>query len=172
MSDVSDNSYAGGISFHPLVVGNEDSIFDPAGGLQFDLPMAALQTAQNNSLNFTTAATGMNYSFLAGVIGAGNSGLSAAVNQSTGLNLAAINAGYGIGTQNVQLGAQIDDNAFDATEFVASTQASLSQYLSDNATKVALGSQSSQLAATTTTAKQSTIGTLIKGLTGGIFGSL
>lgn len=148
MPDGSGNVYAGGIQFSPLVGANAGSLFDPTGGLHFDLPMAALQTIQNNALAFTAVTASADQGFLARVLGTNAALVGSATQQSTMANQSAISASYGVGIANVNLAAQISNNTL-------------------NASKYAIQQQSYQVQTQT---KQSTWQKLIGGVFGGIFG--
>lgn len=148
MPDGSGNVYAGGIQFSPLVGANAGSLFDPTGGLHFDLPMAALQTIQNNALAFTAQTASASQGFLGRVLNTNAQLVSSATQQSTNLNAAAIAASYGVGIANVNLAGQISNNTLDASKYAVSQQSYQVQ----------------------TQTKQSTWQKLFGGLTGGIFG--
>lgn len=148
MPDGSGNVYAGGLSFSPLVSAGGTNIYDPSGGLHFDLPLASLQTMQNNALAFTAGNNGNNQGFLAGVL-AMNAGLVASsVKQASATSHAATLAATTLGLSNIQLATHVSDNALEASKY-------------------AVQQQSYQVNAQTSTSKWKK---LFGGLTGGIFG--
>lgn len=148
MPDGSGNVYAGGLSFSPLVSAGATGIYDPSGGLHFDLPLATLQSMQNNALAFTAGRGDNNQGFLASVL-AMNAGLvGSTVKQATATSHAATVAATSLGYSNIQLATHVSDNALEASKY-------------------AVQQQSYQVNAQTSASKWKK---LFGGLTGGIFG--
>lgn len=133
--DASSNVYAGGLSFSPLVAASGGSIFDPAGGLHFDIPLAAIQAHTNNALAFTASTNKQNQGFLARVLGTNAALVSKAGADSTSTNAAALSAAYGVGLANVNLGYQISNNTLDASKYAIQQQSWQVQQQQSGATK-------------------------------------
>ena len=168
--DVTSNSNypGGGLSFSPFVTA--DTFGSGVGGLHFDIPLAAIQTMQNNALNFTAANNAADQGFLGGVLQRSAASVDAASQRSAGINLTALNAGWAIGAGNLNLADTISARATSTAQLQINQQASVAKYLSDNAAKTAQYSVQQTTAQVQTQQKQSTVRKIFSTLTGGLFG--
>lgn len=72
---------SGGFSFTPGGVTINGQTVQSNGGFQFDLPMASVQSFQNQALAFSANNSGINRGFLSGVISSGQNNVSRAQSQ-------------------------------------------------------------------------------------------
>jgi hypothetical protein len=168
MDASSNTGYAGGgLSFSPFVTG--DSFGAGSGGFHFDLPLAALQTMQNNALAFTAANNQADQGFLKGVLDRSAATVDAASQRSAGINLTALNAGWSIGAGNLNLADTISARATSTAQLQINQQASVARYLSDNAARTAQYSVQQTTSQIQTTQKSSIVKKVLGLFTGGFF---
>lgn len=79
MPNTSDNSLNGGFTFTPIT---RDAAGNLGGGFQFDLPLATIQTFNNQALQFTAANSAANRQFVSRHITTAQSNVTAATAQS------------------------------------------------------------------------------------------
>lgn len=146
--DATSSAISGGITFSPMTVGSGTNFGTAGGGLHFDIPLAAVQAFSNQALSFTAMTAHMDQGFLGGVIDRATASVDAASQRSAGLNLTALNAGWGIGVGNIGLADKISARASQTAQYgiqQTSYQTQVQQ-------------------------KQSTVRKIFSRLTGGIFG--
>jgi len=93
---------SGGFSFTPGGVSINGDQITSSGGLQFDIPLATVQSFTNRALEFTSNNASLNRGFVGGVIQSGQSNLTASQN-------AVLDFGRTLQSTNVQLVNRVTD---------------------------------------------------------------
>lgn len=101
MPNTSDNSISGGFSFTPVT---RNAAGNLGGGFQFDLPLAAIQSFNNQALSFASNNSNLNRDFVGGIIGTAQANVTSGQNRAMDLSENIVSRSEDVARNAIKLG--------------------------------------------------------------------